>query len=189
MKTFVIHSLKYILIAIIVVPLSIVTHELGHFVMYQWFGASNVQLHSVSVSAEKETLSNVQLAVASIIGPIITYLTIGLVVFFTRKQYTPFWLILALAAPLGRIVNAVYIYFRILGYHPNPNFDEFNFSRSLNIEPLLIAIPTTILVGATLIYFCRTVWGKDGLRELFAVSLSLVCGLSVWMVIGPLVLP
>ena len=181
--------LKYTAIGIAVVPLSIITHELGHFLAYHLFGASNIRLHSVSVSADKDALSNFQMATVNIVGPIITYLTIGLSLFLTRKKYSAFWIMLALAAPLGRIVNAVYLYFRALGYNPNPNFDEFNFSRNLNIEPLWLSILTMLIVLTTFVVFFRKVWVAGKFKELIAVAFGLICGVMVWMLLGSFVLP
>lgn len=181
--------LKYAALGIIAVPLSIVTHELGHFFAYHLFGASNIQLHSASVSADKEVLTSFQVATANLVGPLISYLTIGLSLVFTRKKYVPFWVILALAAPLGRIVNFVYVYFRALGYTPNPNFDEFNFSRTLNIEPLWLAVLTMMAVVATMFFFLRKAWRAGGFGELALVIISIVAGLAVWMLLGGLILP
>ncbi|MCD9188430.1 MAG: hypothetical protein LUM44_18580 [Pyrinomonadaceae bacterium] len=181
--------LKYLLLGILLVPLTIVTHELGHFFAYHLFGAGNVQLHSVSVSANKETLSNFQLAIVNILGPLITYATIALAFFLTRKNYHPLWTIAALAAPIGRIVNFIYIYFRLAGYQPNPNFDEFNFSRNLGIEPLFLAVPTAILVIATFIVFIKKAWNEDKLREVGLIAVSLIAGLVVWSLIGKFIFP
>lgn len=189
MKEFAIKIVKYAAIGIIAVPLSIITHELGHFFAYHIFGAANIQLHSVSVSAEKDALSSFQLAAANIVGPVISYLTIGLALLFTRKKYIPFWIILGLAAPLGRIVNAVYIYFRMLGYTPNPNFDEFNFSRTLNIEPIWLSVVTIIIVISTLFLFLKKAWNAGRFVEIITVIFSLGIGLSVWMFFGGLILP
>jgi hypothetical protein len=181
--------LKYTLLGIVIIPLSILTHELGHFLAYHFFGASNIQLHSVSVSADKEMLGSVQIAIVSIIGPTITYLTIGLAVFFTRKGYVHFWVILALAAPIGRIVNIVYIYFRVLGYNPNPNFDEYNFSRALSIEPLFLAIITGLIILITMVFFFRKVWLEGKFKELILVIFSLISGFVIWSVVGVWLLP
>lgn len=189
MKNDAVKVLKYVIIGIIAVPLSIITHELGHFLAYYLFRASNIQLHSVSVSADKNALSSFQLAVVNIVGPLITYFTIGLAAFFTRRKYIPFWIILALAAPLGRIVNFIYLYFRVLGYNPNPNFDEFNFSRNMNIEPLFLSIVTAIVIILTLFFFFRKVWLAGRFKESAAVVFSLICGVLVWMTLGGLILP
>ncbi|MGB7210181.1 MAG: hypothetical protein WBD27_16105 [Pyrinomonadaceae bacterium] len=186
---FVTKAIKYAAIGVIVVPLTIVTHELGHYFAYKFFGAPNVVLHSVSVSADKDTLRGVQIAIASIVGPIISYVTIGLAYFFTQKKYIPFWIIVGLAAPIGRIVNFVYVYFRVLGYSPNPNFDEFNFSRSLNIEPLWLSVFTILVVLATLLLLFRKAWKWGKFVEVASVIFSLVVGLSVWMFLGGLILP
>ncbi len=189
MKNFVVKLLKYAAIGIVVVPLSIITHELGHFLAYHFFGAGNIQLHSVSVSADKDALNNFQMAVANIVGPLISYLTVGLALLLTKKKYVPFWIIVALAAPLGRIVNIVYLYFRALGYSPNPNFDEYNFSRNLSIEPLWLSILTTLIIAATFAVFLRKAWLAGKYGELFAVVFSLICGATIWMLSGSLILP
>ncbi len=181
--------LKYTALGILVVPLSIITHELGHYLTYYLFGASNIRLHSVSVSADKEMLSKIQIAVAAIVGPLITYLTIGLAIFLTRKKYSLFWVMLALAAPLGRIVNFAYVYFRLAGYTPNPNFDEFNFSKNLGIEPLFLSVLTVFLTLAALIYFLRIAWKKGGFAETGTIVFSLALGIVVWIFVGGIILP
>ena len=89
-ESYFVKLLKYAAIGIAVVPLSIVTHELGHFLFYYLFGADNVQLHSVSVSADKDALSNLQKAIVNIVGPIISYLTIALAFFFYEKKIRSF---------------------------------------------------------------------------------------------------
>lgn len=181
--------LKYAAIGLAVVPLSITTHELGHFLAYVFFGAGSVQLHSVSVSADKDALSDVQKAIVNIVGPLISYLTIALAFVATKRNYAPFWVILALAAPLGRIVNFVYLYFRASGYRPKPNFDEFNFSQNLDIEPLWLSILTVLLVLTALFVFFGKAWKNGGFRELIAVIFSLGSGIFVWMLIGSLIIP
>lgn len=181
--------LKYLSLGILLVPLTIITHELGHFFAYHFFGAGNIQLHSVSVSADKDVLSNFQLAIVNILGPLITYATIALAFFLTRKNYNPIWIIAALAAPIGRIVNFIYIYFRLAGYQPNPNFDEYNFSRNLGIDPLFLAIFTAILVMTAFIIFIKKTWNEDKLREVGLVAASLVAGLAVWSVADKFIFP
>lgn len=189
MNSHVLKILKYSAIGIIAVPLSIVTHEMGHFLAYQLFGASNIRLHSVSVSADKEMLGSSQIAIASIVGPLISYLTIGLAFVLTRKRYIPFWIILALAAPIGRVVNGVYIYFRALGFSPNPNFDEFNFSRSVNIDPIWLSIATAAIVLATFFVFFRKAWQYGRFAEVSIIVASLIAGLLVWALLGGVLLP
>jgi hypothetical protein len=189
MKDSVFKALKYILIGILAVPISIVTHELGHFVAYQLFGASNVQLHAFSVSADKESVSNLQNAFAAITGPIITYLTVISAYILTKKNYQPFWVVLALGGLIGRLVNFIYIYFRSAGYNPNPNFDEFNFSKFTGIEPLFISIVTAILFLIIYAGFLKKAWKENGLRETGLIVLSLICGVAVWNFVGGLILP
>lgn len=180
---------KYIAIALVVVPLSIVTHEFGHYVIYKAFGASNVILHAFSVSAEKDALSSVQIALAAITGPVITYITIATAVYFTHKKYIPVWVIAGLAAPIGRIVNFIYVYFRATGYDPNPNFDEFNFSRAIGVDPLGLAAITCVAVLAVFVYFLRAAWRADRFSEVFSLIASIAVGLVAWSFAGPLILP
>ncbi len=180
---------KYIAIALAVVPLSIVTHEFGHFVVYKAFGASNVVLHAFSVSAEKEALSPLQIALAAITGPVITYITIAAAIYLTRKKYLPFWVIAGLAAPIGRIVNFIYVYFRAAGYDPSPNFDEFNFSRNVSIDPIWLSVVTMVIVLATFFIFLRKAWRNGRFPEVFTIVISLIAGLLVWSLLGGIILP
>jgi cellobiose-specific phosphotransferase system component IIC len=189
MKDSAIKVLKYILIGILAVPISIVAHEFGHYLVYQFFGASNVQLHAFSVSADKESVSNLQNAIAAITGPIITYLSVILAYVFTQKSYHPAWMILALGGLIGRIVNFIYIYFRSAGYNPNPNFDEFNFSKFTGIEPLFLSIITAILFVMIYAIFLKKAWKENGFKEIGLIAISLFCGVAVWNFVGGLILP
>jgi len=189
MKQYVTQLLKYAGIGIVAVPLSILVHELGHFAAYHLLGATNVQLHSASVSADKEMLSAGQIALANILGPLITLLTIVLTFVLTKRKYLPFWIILALAAPIGRSVNLFYVFIFAIGYRPKPNFDEFNFATNLGFDPLLIAVPTAIFVLATFVYFGRKGWIQGGVREVAALVVSLASGIAVWFTVGEYLLP
>lgn len=189
MKESVRKVLKYIGIGIITLPFSIIIHELGHFITYYFFGASEVKLHAFSVSANKESLSSLQIAIASIIGPIITYFTVVFAYFFIQKKYHPFWIILALGGLIGRLVNFIYIYFRLAGYKPNPNFDEFNFSKSLGIEPLFLSTITAILFLTIYTIFLKKAWKENRLSEIGLIILSLISGVVVWNFVGGLILP
>ncbi len=156
-------------------PFSIVSHELGHYLAYVGFGVEGVILRSASVAADKSVLSSGQIAFATAIGPLITYVTILSAGVLLRYRYLAFLILLGLAAPLGRIVNFVYIFLRAAGYQPNPNFDEFNFARAVGFDPLLVAIPTGIAVIATLIYFSREAWKQGGFKEFAAASIGCGC--------------
>ena len=184
-----IRLLTYIAIALVVVPLSIVTHEFGHYVVYNAFGAANVVLHAFSVSAEKDMLGSGQIASAAITGPIISYITIAAAIYFTRKKYLPFWVIAGLAAPIGRIVNFIYVYFRLSGYDPNPNFDEFNFSRAVGVDPVGLSATTCVAVLAVFAYFLRAAWKAGRYSEVLSIIVSIAAGLVVWSFVGPLILP
>ena len=181
-------TLSYVACAIFVVPVAIISHELGHFASYLYFRAENVRLLAFSVSAKTDPLSTSQIAVSNIVGPIITYLTVIVAALMIRTQYSSFWVILAIAAPIGRIVNAVYIYFRVLGYNPNPNFDEYNFSRCLNVDPLLISIPTMAVVVTIFFSFGRKAWKHGGYQELGQIVFSILIGIACWSTIGPMLL-
>ncbi len=177
------------LLGIFGVPFSIVSHELGHYLAYIFLGAENVILRSASVAADKSSLTNGEIAFATALGPIITYVTIVVSAVVLRYRYVSFLIILGLAAPLGRIVNFVYVYLRIAGYQPNPNFDEFNFATALQFDPLFVAVPTLIAVVGTLGYFGFIAWKNGGLGEISAAIAGVVVGLAVWFQIGPLILP
>jgi mannose/fructose/N-acetylgalactosamine-specific phosphotransferase system component IID len=189
MKDSVSKALKYISIGILAVPISIVAHELGHFIVYQLFGASNVQLHAFSVSADKESVSNLQNALAAITGPIISYVIVILAHILTTKNYQPFWIILAIGGLIGRLVNFIYIYFRTAGYNPNPNFDEFNFSKFTGIEPLFLSIITAILFVMMYAIFLKKAWKENGFKEIGLIAISIISGVAVWNFVGGVILP
>lgn len=180
---------RYAMLGIVVVPFSIVSHELGHYLAYLSFGAEDVILRSASVAADKTSLSCGQIAFAAAVGPLITYATILIAGIVVRYRYVSILILLGLAAPLGRIVNFVYVYLRLAGYQPNPNFDEFNFAKVVDFDPLFVAVPTVIAVLATMIYFARTAWKKGGLSEILSAIIGVVVGLLLWFQVGPLIFP
>lgn len=179
----------YSIIGIVAVPFSIVSHELGHYLAYVGFGVEGVVLRSASVSADKSALTRGQIAFATAIGPVITYVSLIAAGVLLRYKYLPFLVMLGLAAPLGRVVNFVYVYLRAVGYQPNPNFDEFNFARAIGVDPLFVAVPTAIAILITLVYFGRVAWKKEGAAGLIASVLGVALGLAVWFVVGPILLP
>ncbi len=179
----------YAILGIFAVPFSIVSHELGHYLAYIRFGAEEVILRSASVAANKTSLNGWQIAFATAVGPLITYATILIAGILVRYRYHAVFILLGLAAPLGRVVNVVYVYLRFAGYQPNPNFDEFNFAKAVGFDPLFVAVPTVIAVLVTLIYFCRIAWKKSGLPEILSAIIGVVVGLLVWFQVGPLIFP
>ncbi|MBK9164780.1 MAG: hypothetical protein IPM21_12905 [Acidobacteria bacterium] len=189
MKKFISKIGLYSIIGIFVVPFSIVSHELGHFLAYIGFGVEGVVLRSASVSADKSALTSGQVAFAAAVGPVITYVSLVAAGVLLRYKYLPFLVIIGLAAPLGRIVNFVYIYLRAAGYQPNPNFDEFNFARAVGIDPLFVAIPTAVAVIVAIAYFGRRAFKHGGWLELAMTVVGVAVGLGVWLFVGPRLLP
>ena len=185
MKAFLKRLPLFIAIGALAVPLSVVTHELGHYLVYKLFGASEVELRAFSVLANKDSLTTGQIAISTIVGPVISYATVVIAAFMLKKRYAAFWVVLGLAAPFARLVNAIYVYFRIAGYDPNPNFDEFNFSRAIAIDPLIVAIPTTLAFIFIVGYFLRIAFRQGRYRELALSIVSVAFGLLFWTLVGP----
>lgn len=180
--------------ALIAAPLTILTHELGHFLAGLAFGHPGVVIHygSVSSDAAKAGFPPWQLAIVAAAGPLVTCATVILCCYLVAR-YRPHPLVAAvgLFAPLKFSVGLVFIYYWLSGVrNSSPNFDEFNVAKHVGISPFIpILIGVAVLVGG---WFCivRSIPRGHRISDLAASIVGATIGLAVYAtIIGPRLLP
>ena len=180
--------------AMIAAPLTILTHELGHFLAGLAFNHPGVVMHYGSVTSDAANASypSWQVAVEAAAGPFVTCATVILCCYFAaRYRPHPFVVAVGLFAPLKFSVGLVFIYYWVLGVrNSSPNFDEFNVATQAGISPFIpIVIGVLVLVGGWL-WLVRSI--PRGSR-ICAIATSIVgasIGLALYAgVIGPRLLP
>ncbi len=180
---------RWIPLGLIFVPLNALAHELGHFISYHIFGADNIVLHYASVSADTETLSAAEKAVATISGPMVSLTILVLAFIISRKRYSPVWMILGAVTMLRGLVNIPYLIGRFKGLSGQPNFDEYNFSTYSGIDPVAPAVISILLVIFAIIYFSFLTFRINKVLGIVNLWLSVLTGLVFWGIIGKILLP
>ena len=180
--------------AIVAAPLTILTHELGHFLAGLAFNHPRVVLHygSVTSDAAKAGCPPWQLAIVAAAGPLVTFATV-LLCCYLAARYRPHPLIVAvgLFAPLKFSVGLVFIYYWLSGVRNSaPNFDEFNVAKQLGISPLIpIIIAVAVLVGGWF-WLVRSISKGQRTLALATSIVGAVVGLALYGgLVGPRLLP
>ena len=180
--------------AVVAAPLTILTHELGHFLAGLAFNHPRVVLHYMAVSSDAAEAGypRWQLAVVAAAGPLVTVATV-LLCCYLAARYRPHPLIVAvgLFAPLKFSVGLVFIYYWLSGVrNSSPNFDEFNVAKHAGIPPLLpILIGVAVLVGGWF-WLVRSIPKGERLLAVTSTIVGAVVGLALYGgLIGPRLLP
>ena len=188
---------KLFLLALLLTPVTILIHELGHFAVPLIFDLP-VQLHPTTVSGGARPGSgNPAWMVAAQAGggPLLT-VVMGLVGgwLFVREG-RQLWAFAFAAAAVSRLLVttgylAVRLLFAVQGrrFNGTPNFDEHNIARALGFSPVIASIVATGFLALLLFWLFRRV--ERGSRLLFAFTLTLAIGIGnvAWPALAPSVL-
>ena len=181
--------LKWIGMGLILVPLNAIFHELGHYAMYHIYDADNIVLHYASVSANTDNLSITQKAITAISGPLISYVFLILAIVFLTKHKSIAWMILGFVTTLRGLVNLPYLIANLKGYGPSPNFDEYNFSIYMDIDPIIVSGLTLTMILFAIIYFSILAFKQKRFIGIGLLWTSVVLGLIFWGTLGKFLLP
>jgi hypothetical protein len=190
-------GLEYAGYGVVVAPLTIIAHELGHYGLGLILGSPDLALHygSVSDTAREQGVSSVRIGTQALAGPVVTLMIMGACVLGLRKAVHPFFVAALIAAPIRFAVGAVYLGFATLaavrGEPPGqPNFDEFNAAQGLGfpLVPLLIfEIAATVVIWLWM--FFRLQKGSR-ISPILGAIIGTVIGVGGWIgFVGPWLLP
>ena len=193
--------------AVVAVPLGVLLHELGHFLVYWAFGFQGVALHFSSAThsvesrlwqlvyrgnfgAAAQLLPLWKVGLATAAGILITYgVTIGCI-FAARKSPHPLVVALGVFAPFRFVSGLPTILTILTGKRVTANTDEAHLA-------VLTGIPLLLLnVAGLLVFVLAWVWMVRSIpKDHRSVSLvSLISGLALgiflyFWVLGPRLLP
>jgi hypothetical protein len=187
---------KLALLTLLATPLTILLHEIGHFVVPLVAGLP-AQMHPTTVSggAMLGRVPSWLVALQAIGGPIVT-LMMGLIgaVLFARNPRRLWALAFAFAAVSRFIVTTAWLGLRLLlaalgrPYAGKPNFDEYNLAIALGIPAMLTALAATLILAAFAYWLLRHVPRNRRLVYLIAMTAAAVVGNILWPMLAPGVL-
>lgn len=183
--------------AMLLAPLAIFFHELGHFLVGSALGVEGLILRPTSVGtppggAEAEAWIVGAQAAA---GPIVTIALALIAALFLRRQDDNRWAIaLAAAAPLRLFIAPVYLGLQLMvafGWITGgrPNFDEYNVARALAIPLIPILVVESLLLVVMFALAWRAIPRGRRMAGLILFAAGSTAGIMLWSgVIGPLLL-
>jgi hypothetical protein len=182
--------------AVLLTPLTILVHELGHLAVAYLTGLP-AELHPTAVSggADYRNTSHPMMGLQAGAGPLVT-IVMGLIAarLFARDRSRLWALAFAVAAVSRMVVTTGYLGVRlfkfVLGqpFTNNPNFDEHHVGTAAGIPPILVSAVASAFLFALLYWLLRRV--PRGRRILFiiAVTVGIVAGSALWSLLMPPVL-
>jgi hypothetical protein len=182
--------------ALLMAPLTILLHELGHFAVAAGTGwPAQLRPMSVSGGAEGGQLGPGLVALQAGAGLIVTVIVTLVAGLLYRGDRDRLWaLAIAIAAVSRMFVTTSYLTVRAVlwvtgqPFGGKPNFDEHNVAVALGLPPVLLALVTTIFLFAVVYWLMRAV--PRGRRLLFAIALvaGTALGTMAWGSLMPPVL-
>lgn len=186
------------LAALVIAPVAVLLHEVGHWVVAKAVGFQAV-LHAYAVSGPPEVApfggNPTGVAAVALAGPMVTLLLTALGYTLWRRDSSRKWaLALAFAAPTRFIINALFVVGSVLvalgvAERSNPNFDEITAASALGVPAVSLAIIGALVAPLTWWSIIRRL---DQSRWACVASLAAgtAVGMTLWLgPVGELVLP
>lgn len=188
-------------------PVTVLSHELAHFLSYVVFGFPGAALHFSSSSYAVETalwkhmgdgdragaaalLPLGRVGIAAILGPIVSALTIVLCVWLAKRKPHPFLLGLLLTVPLRSLASVIVLFGLLLGRTRGGGSDEAHAAALLPVPELLLhllAVSLLVVAWTSVVKFLAVGTRTARLTALFLGAA--IGGLVYAVVIGPALLP
>ena len=184
-------------LALLLTPVTILIHELGHFAIPMIFDLP-AQLRPTTVSGGAGLGSGHpawMVAMQAGGGPFLT-VAMGLVGagLFSRDRRRLWALAFAVAAVSRLLVTTGYLAVRLLfavqgrTFPGAPNFDEHNIARALGFSPVIASIFATGFLALLLFWLFRRVERGSRLPLAAALALAIGIGNAAWPAFAPSVL-
>ncbi|MEJ6394400.1 hypothetical protein V8J82_14115 [Gymnodinialimonas sp. 2305UL16-5] len=168
--------------------LTILAHEIAHYLGAVAMGAQNVALHWADITFDETTLDDRGLAVTWMAGPLLTHAIILLV--WLSGTSRPAALSLGLGACSRDILLLPFTVKSLLGRDTSGfSSDEVQVSQALGIGSLPLAALAVILGVGGLIWFLLRAYHKEGVSLVIALVTGTVAGFLLWTYVGPILLP
>ena len=184
------------LLAFILMPVTVVVHELAHFTMALAFGLP-AQMHpgSTSGGAELGNAPGWMVAFQTGAGPAVSLLIgVGAGGAYARDPRR-LWALALAAGGLSRFVmDIAYVGARLLfliegrRYAAQPVFDEYEFAASLGLAPLLVTSIAVLCLFGLAWWLLRRTERRRRLPFAIAAIAGIVAGANLWFALAPPVL-
>lgn len=191
-------GMRWAAAAALAAPVTVLLHEIGHFLAGLAMGFPDLVLHygSVSDTAAESGMPQWQLGIQSAAGPIVTILLALVCCVYVARRGPDRWAIATgIVAPIRFLIGVVYIGYALLvwwrgGRMEGSNFDEHNVAVASGLPLMLILAMEIVFLLSVWVYLFRAIRGVDWRVALASIGVGAVAGLLMWItVLGPLVLP
>ena len=185
------------LLALVLTPLTILIHELGHFAV-AWASGLPAALHPTSVSggaAPGSAQPGWMIALQAGGGPLVTIAMSLAGALLYRRDPSRLWALAFSIAAASRFgVTTAYLGVRgllgVLGrpFGGRPNFDEHNVSAALGVPTEPLAIMASLYLAGLLYWLLKRAGRGRRIVFVLAVAAAIVIGNIVWVTFPPPVL-
>jgi hypothetical protein len=181
---------------LLLAPLTILLHELGHFLTAMALGFEEAQLHFSHVEFDEAGgRSPAQVGLVGLAGPLVTAAQILAAMAFHRLRPESRWpYALAVAAASRFVVGVPYtiigLIVRARGERLQPPaFDEFRAGEALGWSGDLLLGLSSLMVLVTLVWLARALPRGERSAAWPGLLLGTIGGWALWFSAGPLILP
>ena len=177
-------------IAALAAPLSIILHELVHYLTAMVMGASDVNFHWAYVSHDSESTSDIANAFIALLGPFSSYLMALIAYKYSRKTTSLFFLAFGLSASLRSLVVVPYTIKTLLGKDTSTfYFDEIRGANALDVSPLLFVTISLIVGLIGFIYFSTKIHSRHNIFLTLTMIMGVISGIFAWSIFGSMLFP
>ena len=178
--------------ALVLTPLTILIHELGHFAFAAWSGLPAV-LHPTAVGGGAELGNAPRWLVAAQAGggPAMTVIMILAGAWAYRRGRSLWALAFSIAAASRFLVSTGYLVIRLcllaIGrpFGGHPNFDEYKLAEALEVQPELLAGAATVIFFGAFAWLLRRVPRGRRMPYTLALALGIVAANFAWPALMP----
>ncbi len=179
---------NWLAIAAVLTVLTILAHEIAHFVGALVMGAEEIKLHWADITYKENSLDAFGIAVTWLAGPVLTHMII-LCVWLSRASS-----VVALSLGLGACSrNLVLLPFTVnmlMGKNVSSfSGDEVRAAGALGTTPFpLTLIAIALGIGGLILFLVRS-YRRVGVPQPILLFIGTIVGIMLWNYIGPLILP
>ena len=180
---------------LVLAPLTILLHKLGHLLTAVALGFHGPQLHFSHVEFDEAGGSSARVGLVGMAGPLVTAALILAAMAFHRIRPGSRWpYALAVAAASRFLVGVPYTIVSLIArlraqrLQP-PAFDEYRAGEALGWSGDLLLGLSSLMFLATLVWLARALPRSERVAAWPGLLLGTVAGWALWFAAGPLILP
>ena len=179
---------RWLAISALLTILTIIGHEIAHYIGAAGAGAEHLHLHWADVTFDEASLSNVGTAITWLAGPIFTH---GIILWVLLSRTSNIWLLaLGLGASSRNLVLIPFatksLLVRDVSTFTN---DEVTAASALEISPIYFALFAAVLGIVGTFAFLKRAHREAPLALPISLFFGTVFGIVIWGFVGPAILP